>query len=193
MDRCDPWVWIRDPRNHSPQRWAVLGWLDARGLAAEQRQKFHAPILLGSRYAESVLRAPNARPISAPSLSLSGPFTDLDLDYSTFRLPSLGLHDYVQPAASDGNLPAAAFVSCVFRYIRWRREPSIYLQDCHFLCSLFLRNDDHRPTKPGRQHRLFRLVDSLLRVFHGQFDAGLFLGIPSFLRVARAHQIVGRV
>src|SRR2546428_842288 len=42
MDRSDPWVWTLDPRNHSFQRWPVLGRLAGGPLAAEQGQEANA-------------------------------------------------------------------------------------------------------------------------------------------------------
>src|SRR6267378_1823630 len=72
MDRPDPWVWIFDPRNHSLERWAVLGRLDAGRLAAAQGREFNAPIFLGSRNADSVPRAPDTGSLSKTSNCLSG-------------------------------------------------------------------------------------------------------------------------
>src|SRR5258705_2460237 len=124
MDGFDPWVWALGPRNHSLQRWAVLGRLGGGGLAAEQGQEFHAPILLGSRHAESLLRAPAAGARSTPSSGLSGDFPGLDSDDSGPGVPDCRLYQGIQPAAGGGDIAPATVVSGVRRYLRWLRKPS---------------------------------------------------------------------
>src|SRR2546428_842287 len=102
LKRMIPWVKSPYPRNHSFQRWPVLGRLAGGPLAAEQGQEVHAPILLGSRHAEPLLRAPDAGACSTPSSGLPGDFPGLAFEYRGPRVPDCRVYEGLQPAAAPG-------------------------------------------------------------------------------------------
>src|SRR6267143_2080281 len=193
MDRPDPWVWIFDPRNHSLERWAVLGRLDAGRLAAAQGREFNAPIFLGSRNADSVPRAPDTGSLSKTSNCLSGDFLRIDLDNSSLRFPDRSLYECVRPAAGRDDFPIAAFVPCLCGHIRWQRKPSVHAQDRTLLHGLFFCSHDNFCFRCSTHCCIRCLTRSFLRGVQCQFCAGLFLGIPIVLHVACLYEISGRV
>src|SRR5467141_251699 len=193
MNKSNPWVWIFDPRNHSLERWAVLGRLDAGRLAATQGREFNAPIFLGSRNADSVPRAPDTGSLSKASNCLSGDFLRIDLDNSSLRFPDRSLYECVRPAAGRDDFPIAAFVPCLCGDIRWQCKPSVHAQDRTLLRGLFFCSHDNFCFRCSTHCCIRRLTHSFLRGVQCQFGSGLFLGIRIVLHMACLYEISGRI